>query len=411
MNLAPINVNSIRLNNPLPYHLVDKAGVLLAKKGFVIETEKYLVEIARRGGGIFIDLENPENQSPKDVQRAFVDELQTMVRRERSIGEIANVRAPTESGSTKKVVVVSDRVDWLDLQVQANSLLRNPSPDTFHERFEQVAANLNHQITRNPDGALFSLFYLSAAETQMYSATHSMIVSAMCVIAAREVLNWPAETVTTLFNAALTMNLGMTALQDRLALQKSPPDNFQRAEIDAHAEKSTEILKSLSIEDTVWLDAVRNHHAQIPGPLATRSPADRIARLIQRADTFAARLSPRVSRTPTTAAVAMKGCYFDEVSSVDEAGAALIKAVGIYQPGSYVKLVTGEIGVVVRRGSNASSPKVAVVVNKSGIPVAEPSIRDTSAKAFAVASSIPQREVKLNLNMERMLQMTQSGVS
>jgi HD-GYP domain-containing protein (c-di-GMP phosphodiesterase class II) len=245
----------------------------------------------------------------------------------------------------------------------------------------------------------------------MYSATHSMIVSIVCVIAARDVLNWPAEAVITLFNAALTMNLGMTALQDRLAQQKTPPDTFQSAEIDGHAKKSAEILASLGIEDTVWLEAVRNHHVQIPGPLAARDPADRIARMIQRADRFAAQLAPRVSRTPALNSLAMKGCYFDENNDVDEAGAALIKAVGVYQPGSYVKLVTGEIAVVVRRGNATSCPKVAVVVNRSGIPVAEPYIRDTSSKAFAVAASVSRREVKINLNMERMLQMTQGGAA
>ena len=408
MNLVPINVQSVRLNHPLPYHLVDKVGVLLAKKGFVIETEKYLVEIANRGGGIYIDLANPENQSPKDVQRAFVDELQTMVRNERSLGEIAKARAPVE-GSLKRRIPVSDRVDWLDLQVQSNSLLRGASPENFDERLDPIVSTLLHQINRNPDGTLFALIYLSGSETRMYSATHSMLVGVMCVLAAKEVLEWSAEEIELLLQAALTMNIGMTALQDKLAMQKAPPDVYQRAEINAHTEKSVEILESMGVRDPVWLTAVRNHHAQIPGKLAERNTADRFARLIQRADAFAARMAPRVSRTPTTAAMAMKTCYFDEVGGVDEAGAALIKAVGVYQPGSFVRLVTGEIAAVVQRGANTSSPKVAVVLNKSGIPTAEPAMRDTAVKAYAVAASIPQREVKVNLNLERMLALTQTN--
>ena len=408
MNLVPIDVRSVRLNHPLPYYLVDKAGVLLAKKGFVIETEKHLVEIATRGGGIYIDLANPENQSPKEVQRAFVDELQTMVRNQRSLGEIAKARAPTEGGSKRKLPV-SDRVDWLDLQVQSNSLLRAASAENFEDRLEHIVSTLLHQINRNPDGALFALIYLSGSETRMYSATHSVLVGVMCVLAAKEVLEWSAEEIELLLQAALTMNIGMTALQDKLATQKSPPDIHQRAEIDAHAEKSVEILESMGVNDPVWLAAVRNHHAQIPGKLAQRDPADRFARLIQRADAFAARLAPRISRTPAAAAMAMKTCYFDETGSVDEAGAALIKAVGVYQPGSFVRLVTGEIGAVVQRGANTSSPKVAVVLNKNGIPTAEPAMRDTAIKTYAVAASIAQRQVKVNLNLERMLALTQTN--
>ena len=408
MNLVPINVQSVRLNQPLPYHLVDKVGVLLAKKGFVIETEKYLVEIATRGGGIFIDLSNPENQSPKDIQRAYVDELQTMVRNEKSLGEIANARAPVE-GSRKRNLAVTDRVDWLDLQVQSNSLLRDASAENFEERLDPIVSTLLHQIQRNPDGTLFALIYLSGSETRMYSATHSMLVGAMCVLAAKEVLEWTAEEVQLLLQAALTMNIGMTTLQDKLAVQKAPPDVYQRAEINNHAQKSVEILESMGVLDPVWLNAVRNHHAQIPGKLAERSVQDRFARLIQRADAFAARLAPRVSRTPTSAAMAMKTCYFDELGSVDDAGAALIKAVGVYQPGSFVKLITGEIAAVVQRGVNTSSPKVAVVLNKSGIPTAEPAMRDTALKAYAIAGSVPQREVKVNLNLERMLALTQTN--
>ena len=56
----------------------------------------------------------------------------------------------------------------------------------------------------------------------MYSATHAMLVSVMCGLAAKEVLNWPeADQRLWCAQAALTMNLGMTDLQDRLAVQSS----------------------------------------------------------------------------------------------------------------------------------------------------------------------------------------------
>jgi HD-GYP domain-containing protein (c-di-GMP phosphodiesterase class II) len=407
MNLVPLPVQSIRLNQPLPYHLVDKTGLLLAKKGFVIETERYLVEIANRGGGIYIDLSNPDNQSPFESQRAFVDELHTMVRKERSLGEIANARAPKDAGR-KPGGEAADRIDWMDLQVQCNLLLRGGPTDTFVERLDTLVATLLQHTQRNPDGTLFALFYLSASEIRMYSATHSMLVGAMCVLAAKEVLEWPTPDMETLLRAALTMNIGMTALQDHLAMQRHRPDAQQQAQIDAHAERSVAMLQAAGIQDMQWLDAVRNHHAQLPGPLAARNPADRMARLLQRADTFGARMAPRTSRVPSPSAVAMKSCYFDELGGVDEAGAALIKAVGVYQPGTFVRLVTGEIAVVVRRGANTSSPKVAVVLNRSGIPTAEPMSRDTAAKAYAIAASVPQREVKVNLHLERMLALTQS---
>ena len=211
--------------------------------------------------------------------------------------------------------------------------------------------------------------------------------------------------------AALTMNLGMTELQDRLALQADPVSPTQRKLIEEHPTRSVEKLMALGVTDSIWLQAVAQHHTQAPGPLRTRAPAERLARLIQRADMFAARLAPRASRVPVVPAAAMQACYFDENRQIDEAGAALIKAVGIYQPGSFVRLNSDEVGVVVRRGMNTTTPKVAVLVNRNGMPTVEPMVRDTSLREYKVVASVPHREVRVQLNLERLLPLTVSANS
>lgn len=102
----------------------------------------------------------------------------------------------------------------------------------------------------------------------------------------------------------------------------------------------------------------------------------------------------------------MKAAYFDENSQVDEAGAALVKAVGIYPPGSFVRLTNGEVAVVVRRGSNTSAPRVAVVLNRSGLPNAELSLRETSRADWRVTGGVPALEVKVNISLARLLPLT-----
>jgi hypothetical protein len=126
---------------------------------------------------------------------------------------------------------------------------------------------------------------------------------------------------------------------------------------------------------------------------------------------FAARLAPRLTRKPAAPAVAMQACYFDENKAVDEAGAALIKAVGIYQHGSFVRLASDEVAVVVRRGSNTSTPKVAVVLNRSGMATAEHAVRDTSSKDYKVVASVPHTEVKVQILLDRYLPLTQAAAS
>jgi HD-GYP domain-containing protein (c-di-GMP phosphodiesterase class II) len=402
MNLVPVSLDSIRIGHPLPFPLVDQDGVLLARKSFVVESRAHLEDIAGRGRGIFIDTADSEA-----LHRAYVDQLQTLVRTDKPLGQIADTKLSAEA-ARKRVADATDKVDWLDLQEQTNFLLRDTNPVTFQDRLARIEQTLNAAARRNPDGALFALIHLSATDTRLYSATHAMLVSVMCGLAAREVLAWPEVLESALCRAALTMNVSMTDQQDKLAHQIDPPTPVQRALIDRHAQASVDLLRTLGVGDHTWLDAVRDHHTPLPGPLADKPPAQRIARLVQRADMFAARLAPRSSRMPISPAAAMQACYFDETRQVDEAGAALIKAAGIYQPGSYVRLATDEIAVVVKRGFNTSTPRVAVLINRSGMPTVEPTIRDTSQRDYRVVASVPHREVKVTLNIERMLALTVS---
>ena len=403
MHLVPVNVDTIRLHQPLPFRLMDKDGVLLAKKFFVIESREMLEDFARRGGGLYIDVADSEAH-----HRAYVDKLQGMVRDNRSLGEIAS--AKIEQVNLRNTQE-DEKPDWLDLQIQGNGLLRDTQPTHFLDRLERLSAQLARFSRRNPDGTLFALMHLSATETQMYSATHAMLVSVMCGLAAREVLRWSPEQEATLCKAALTMNVSMAALQDQLARQAEALTAAQRQVIDTHAAQSAQLLSDYGIGDTDWLEAVRDHHTQTPGPLRTRTSAQQYARLIQRADMFAARLAPRAGRAPISPAAAMQACYFDENRQIDEAGAALIKAVGIYQPGSYVRLATDEVAVVVKRGINTSTPRVAVLINRSGMPTLEPIIRETSSREYRIVASVAQRDVKVQINLDKILLLTQAPAS
>ena len=400
MHLVPVSIESIRIGQPLPFPLMDRDGVLLAKKSFVIGSRDDLLDFSNRGGGLYIDVADSEAH-----HRAYVGQLNGMVRDGRSLGEIAVAKISVQKTDAREDDN-DEHPDWLDLQVQGNSLLRDTQPTHFLDRLERLHHQLKVQSRRNPDGTLFALIHLSTTETRMYSATHAMLVSVMCGLAAREVLNWPADVESMVCKAALTMNVGMTELQDRLASQTEPVSPTQRQLIDEHPARSMEKLMALGVTDAIWLQAVAQHHTQAPGPLRTRAPAERLARLIQRADMFAARLAPRASRVPVAPAAAMQACYFDENRQIDEAGAALIKAVGIYQPGSFVKLLSDEVGIVIKRGQNTATPKVAVLINRNGMPTVEPMVRDTSLADYKVVASVPHRDVRVQINLERLLPLT-----
>lgn len=405
MNLVTINADSVLIGQPLPFSIWDVEGALLAKKGFVLQTRDELDTLTRNRHPIYIDAVESQNH-----HRAYVGRLHSLINEDTQLGQIAGTKISSVYRGQARESPINGLTDWLDLQCQANAILRDTSSPNFLKRLDHLQSQLQRHSKSNPDGLLLALFHLSASEVKLYSATHAMLVSAICGLAVRDVLHWSAELEQSVCQAALTMNVSMMDLQDRLAVQMDSPEPEQRVQIKLHAERSVQMLDKAGVRDAVWLEAIRDHHLVAPGALANKTAGQRLARLIQRADMFAARLAPRATRVPSTSAAAMHASYFDENRQVDEAGAALIKAVGIYSPGSFVRLKTQEIAVVVRRGRNTTTPRVAVLINREGMPTVEPILRDTSQREHAIVASVPHRDVRIQLNLQRLLSLS-TGLS
>lgn len=397
MNLVALNIESIQLGHPLPFVLRGADGALLAQKGYVVRTRAELDVMVSRGLQLCVDTDESG-----DSHRAYLAQLQKMLLSDTSLGQIASmkIQAGAPAGRARGAKEVAQ---WPELQLRATQLLRSPSAGDFDGRFQTLHAELARSCEQVPDATLLALIYLSAQETHMYSATHAMLVSCVCMIVAREMLRWSAARVQQLGQAALTMNIAMTELQDQLAQQSLPLTAAQIAAVENHASRSAQMLRQLGVADPVWLEAVQCHHHRTPGPFAKKTEAQQMARLLQRADIFGARLAPRVARAPMPVTAAMQASYYDEEHQVDEAGAALVKTLGVYPPGAFVRLATQEVAVVLRRGSTATTPRVAVVMNRDGMPTGELIPRDTSQPAWKIASVVAFRDVRVKLSLERLL--------
>lgn len=401
MNLITLNIDTIQLNQPLPFVLRGANGALLAQKGYVIGSRSELETLIKRGAQLCMDTEESE-----DSHRSYLSQLQRMLLSEQPLGEIATMKIQAETAPAERPAPADEgSLDWHELQLAATQLLQTPRPEDFRDRFMALHQTLDHQCQHSPDAALLALIYISAQETRMYSATHSMLVACVAMVVARTTLQWPTAQVRRTGYAALGMNLAMTELQDQLALQTEPLSSAQIAAIESHAERSAHMLQQLGLSDGVVLDAVRWHHHRTPGALAKKTPAQQIARLLQRADVFAARMAPRATRTPMPVTAAMQSCYYDEEQQVDEAGAAIVKTLGIYPPGSFVRLASQEVGLVLRRGTSATTPRVAVLLNRSGMPTGEAIRRDTAQPAWKIAGAVPQHDLRIAISLKRLLAM------
>lgn len=397
MNLVELNLSTIPYGQPIPFALRGVGGGLLANKGFVIRSADDLRVLLARGQALYVDTDESE-----ESYRAFLSQIQSLLLSNKPLNQIATMTLQT---TTAPAAATQDNSPpaWREWQLGLTQLLRTPSVADFAQRFEDLFSALNAYLLKNPDGALLALMQMSAEETRYYSATHAMLSSVICMTVARETLRWPENRVLPLGRAALSMNVGMAQLQDELAQQSTPLTPQQAQQVDQHSDASVSILRAMGITDPLWLDAVRTHHHRAPGKLSEKTLAQQMARLIQRSDIFGARIAPRINREPMSVTSAMQASYYDETKSMDEAGAALVKALGIYPPGAWVKLASAEIGVVVRRGASAATPRVAVLLNKSGMPTGEPIPRDTAQAAWKIVSPVAHKEVRVRLPLEKLL--------
>lgn len=397
MDLIPLPPNSLRVGQVLQFSVRDGDGKLLFASGQVLPDSPLVQALIQRGAWVYA-------HETKQYQRALAHKMDTLMHQGAVLADIVKVQADFRPDQVAQKVELGVQEAWADMQLRAHSLLREPKREDFLARFEQVHGEAIARLQKQPDASLMLLIFEASQDFQQYSAKHGLLSLVLAEQCARQ-LGWPNEWRETLTRAALSMNISISHQQDRMAAQQDMPSEGQRRELATHGDQAARLLQELGVESDLWLQAVRLHHEAGPGPLAGRAPAEALARVLRRIDVFGARLSPRKSRRAMAGASAARAVYLDELQQPDEAGAALIKTVGLYPPGSLVRLSTGEVGIVFKRGFSATEPLVAALLGKSGAPLSSPVPRDTRLATNAIAASIAPHEMKLLVHMERLLKL------
>lgn len=236
------------------------------------------------------------------------------------------------------------------------------------------------------------------------AAAHSLSCAILCSLLSRR-LNWPVESQRSVVCAALTMNLGMLDLQQRLSRQATPLAATQRELVHAHPDAAVAALLNIAVDDSTWLEAVRQHHEKASGegyPRRLTALADE-GQLLRLVDVFFARASARSDRPPLTPAQIVRELFVQEGQGACAAlVASMVKMLGIYPPGSFVKLASGEVAVVFRGGESPKTPVVASVTNASGAPTMQPVRRDTSREAYLIVGTIAPDKISVGYDLGKL---------
>ena len=346
----------IAVGDALPFDVFAQNGFLLMKKGYYVLTEEQKKKLEKLGMTQFVTEEKTE-ESGVGVE---IDE------------DRRDQPGPFEEMS--------------HLYLRTRALLRQAfSVKDFSASVHNVAQRIIELAQTQPDAMIASILLAPFRE---YAPAHSVHTAALIALLTRR-MALPPNHRETLLCAALTMNISLVELQNELFSQQDALTPEQQQAIKSHPLMSSAILREVGVEDELWHTLVQTHHESWTGqgyPFSLdRQHILPPAHILHLADIVCAKLTPRRYRSALLPATALGHIFQRKDAEFDSAFTTLlIKELGIYPPGSFVRLVNNEIGVVTYRGSKPSTPQVAALRKSDGPAYAEALIRETRNPAYKV---------------------------
>lgn len=339
MLLRPVSLEESLLDHVLAWDLYTASGTLLASAGTRIETPEQL----RRLG------DQPLFRKPDGTPVAG----NPAQRLQGTAGALAGLFAAPAKPRLEA-----------DLRAQAKALL------SLHLQDAEAALGLVRLIPL-PGMALRHC---------MHSALVALVMA--------EALGWSEQRLESLTCAALSMNLAEMALHEHLAMGAVPLTEDQRRAIRQHPARSTETLVAAGVTDRDWLAAVLAHHEHLdgsgyPGGL-TGDAIPTMARILRVADYYCAKVSGRYYRPPRSPEQALRSLFGSERQRLDlHLAAHLLRRLGLYPPGTLLRLANRETAVVTRYpGQRKALKQVVSFLDYRGRVHERPQVRDIGQHAI-----------------------------
>lgn len=372
MKMLRLPRSKVQIGNPLPWNVRDAEGLLLLSRGHVVESEHQLELLLQRGA--FVDAEEvrlvERNAEPEQAKAPVAPP------------NLFGLWEQTTEGLRKLLTDVTQQPD-------------------FSARVDQFAHHIVELVDFNADVGIYRSVRQDNAKNFYYGYSHSVHAAVLCILMSRH-LQWPPDRMMSLAKAALTMNMTILDLQGQMAGQDVPMKDKQRAAIQAHPTQSVELLEKAGVNDADWLAAIAQHHERPDGsgyPLGCKDVCE-MAVTLRVADVFMAKISPRALRAALSPQEAVRELYREDKGG--PLSTAIIKEFGIYPPGDFVRLASGELGIVVQRTGNARAPIVAAITDTAGRPVARTVRHDTGQAGFAIVANVTDKTMLMRLPPERL---------
>lgn len=231
------------------------------------------------------------------------------------------------------------------------------------EDLEALLARIQALASSSVDGAIASIML---GAWQDYTAQHA-INAALLACLLGQALQLPADEQHSLTLAALCMNLGSAGLHNELSHHDGPLSTAQRKQIQIHPLVSSALLYELGYQQPLLHQCLLGHHERPDGNgYPFRLLADDIsplALLLRMIDISTAKLMPRSYRQAVPAQRALAQLYTQQTDEQFDAvhTAQLVKLLGVYPSGSFVRLASGDTAMVVAQGEQLNRPQLVLL--------------------------------------------------
>jgi HD-GYP domain-containing protein (c-di-GMP phosphodiesterase class II) len=369
MDKLRIAEGDITLDSPLQWDVFDQAGHLLLSKGHLIETQHQLDELVERG--LFVESAHLPARPVHVV--AKVEELPSVVR----------------------------LLNQCNRQLEHTLFGLHLAQDA-EEKIIAIAKSVTYACNLNHDLAL--AYVLLNREVESYAVRHSVDTAIVALLAA-EVMKKQHEEVLSITAAALTMNLGMLRQQNALQSKTDHLDERELELIRRHPEESVRLLREAGVADERWLSCVLHHHEKEDGsgyPHGKKGEEyPQNAKIVSLSDLYCAGVTSRKYRKALVPGAALRKLFIDNRKTVDaQLAPVFIQELGVYPPGSFVKLHNGETAVVSRKGKTPTTPTAHAFIGPRGAPLSFPIQRDTAKALYAVQGPVHPDDATLPFTME-----------
>lgn len=370
MGKRRINMTDLIIGAPLQWDVYDSTGHLLLGKGHVLQHERQLETLVERG--LFIDAQAAAEK------------------------RMASGQASEVPSALRMINLVNRRLEGV--------LVNLPNESAVEDKLLEVANVLVRAATSEPDIALASI--LLNQQCGIYPVRHSIDTAIVALLVASSVRK-PPEEVTLITATALTMNVAMLRLQEKLQHSAAPLSAEESRMIQEHPQESVRMLQHAGVAQAEWLSWVLHHHENEDGsgyPHGKRGadiPAN--AKIISLADRYCARVSTRNYRKSLLPNAALRDILLADKNNIDPTlASAFIRELGIYPTGTFVRLQNGEIGVVTGRGPSTTTPKVHVLIGPRGAPLAQAFKRDTDKQLYAIRDVLNEEQAAIRFTMQQL---------